>query len=84
MIAKEYVIGIYRERSKTFMEEPYFYYDFKMVESATKNRTSNLPRNQDSKPKYFCISKSVCPKIMKLHQKVDNSTTSNFGSINFC
>ena len=33
------------------MEEPYFYYDFKMVESATKNRTSNLPRNQDNKPK---------------------------------
>jgi len=51
MIAKEYIIGIFRERSKTLMEEPYFYYGFKMVESVTKNRTSTLPRNQDNKSK---------------------------------
>ena len=51
MIAKEYIIGIYREKTKTFMEELYFYYGLKMVESAVKNRTSSLPRNQVSKPK---------------------------------
>jgi hypothetical protein len=38
MIAKDYIIGIYRERPKTFMEEPYFYYGFKMVKTAVENR----------------------------------------------
>ena len=51
MIAKEHIIGIYRERSKTFMEELYFYYGLKMVKIAAKNITSNLPRNQDNKPR---------------------------------
>ena len=51
MIAKEYIIGIYRERHKTFTEEPYFYYDLKMVKATVKNRTLNLPRNQDNKHK---------------------------------
>jgi hypothetical protein len=47
MIAKEYIIGIYRERYKTFTEEPCFYYGLKMVKTTVKNRTLNLPRNQD-------------------------------------
>jgi hypothetical protein len=51
MIAKEYIIGIYRKRPKTFVEELYFYCGFNMVKSATKNRTLSLPRNQGSKPK---------------------------------
>ena len=50
MIAKEYIIGIYRERYKTFTEEPYFYYGLKMVKTAIENRTLNPPRNQDRKP----------------------------------
>ena len=51
MIAKEYIIGIYRERYKTFMKEPYFYYGLKMVKTTVKNRTLDLPRNQDNKHK---------------------------------
>ena len=51
MLAKKYIIGIYREISKTFMQDPYFYYGLKMVKTAVDNKTSNLPRNQVSKPK---------------------------------
>jgi len=51
MIAKEYIIRIYRQGPKTFMEGPYFYFDLEMIESVVKNRTSSLPRNQDSKHK---------------------------------
>jgi len=51
MIAKVYIIGIYKKRPITFVEELYFYCGFKMVKSAAKNRTLSLPRNQGSKPK---------------------------------
>jgi len=55
MIAKVYIIGIYKKRPITFVEELYFYYGFKMVKSAAENRTLNLPRNQDSKPNNYLL-----------------------------
>jgi len=50
---KKYIIGIYREISKTFMQDPYFYHGLKMVKTAIENRNLNLPRNQDSKPNNY-------------------------------
>ena len=63
MIAKEYIIGIYRERSKTFMEEPYFYYGLKMVKTAIENKTLNLPINQDNKPNNY-VSPNIYVQIL--------------------
>jgi len=54
MIANNILLEFtYDEILKTFMEEPYFYYGLKMVETAVENRTLNLPRNQDSKPNNY-------------------------------
>ena len=57
MIAKKYFIIIYREGTKTSMEEPYFYYSSKMVKIATESGVPNLSKISGSR-----IQKSISPK----------------------
>ena len=66
------------------MENPYFYYGPNMVKTAVKNRTLNLPRKSGQQASHFHNSKSICPKILKFHQSIENSMIYNFGIIHIC
>ena len=67
---------------KNFMKEYYFYYGVKMVKTAVENRTLNLLRKSGQQD-YFHNSKSICPKILKLNHRIEDSMIYNFGIMNF-
>ena len=74
----------YREKPKTFMKNPYFCYGPNMVKTAVENRTLNLPRKSGQQASHFHNSKYISPKILKFHQRIENSMIYNFGIIHFC
>jgi len=78
------ILQNYRKISKTSMEKPYFYGGPKMVKTAVENRTLNLPRKSGQQASHFHNSKYISPKILKFHQRIENSMIYNFGIIHFC
>ena len=83
-VLNKQIIQNYREIPKTFMEELYFYYGVKMVKTAVENRTLNLPRKSGQQVSHFHNSKSICPKILQFHRRIQNSMIYNFGIIHSC
>ena len=78
------ILQNYRKISKTSMEKPYFYGGPKMVKTAVENRTLNLPRKSGQQASHFQNSQYISPKILKFHQRIENSMIYNFGIIHFC
>ena len=67
MTAKEYNSGIYRPKTKCFVQKLYFSRASKMVLTADENRHPNLPRKSGQQASDFQNSKSIYPKILKFH-----------------
>jgi len=66
------------------MKNPYFCYGPNMVKTAVENRTLNLPRISGQQASRSHNSKYICPKILKFHQRIDNSIIYNLGIIHIC
>ena len=84
MTAKEYNSGIYRPKTKCFVQKLYFSHASKMVLTADENRHPNLPKKSGQQASHFHNSKFICPKIIKFHQRIENSILYNFGIIHIC